>query len=104
MNWGERYECNGYYVPPRMMGGLRRYIEHGVPAGSFLMAVVENDLKNAVGRADEENLTNLPAYVYFLYNEAPGGCWGSQEKVERWIGQGGLHGKGINLVPSLSAA
>lgn len=43
--------------------------------------MLENDLKSAVAHADDENLQNLPAYVGYLYNEAPGDCWGSKEKV-----------------------
>lgn len=79
------YEFNGFYIPERMMGGLQRYIDHGIAPGSFLCAVLENNLKDAVGRADAENLANLPAYVGYLYNEAPMACWGSPQKISAWL-------------------
>ena len=75
------YEFQQFYIPKRMMGGIKRYIENHIEPGDFLMAVLTNDLTGAVGRADNENMANLPAYVSYLYNEAPSACWGSKEKV-----------------------
>lgn len=79
------YEFNGFKIPERMMGGLRRYIDHGIVPGDFLCAVIENDLSEAVGRADSENMRNLPAYVGYLYNEAPRACWDSKEALVAWV-------------------
>ena len=73
-----------YHIPDRMMEGLKRWIDHGIKPGSFMLAVLTNDLRGAIERADDENLANLPAYLGYLYNEAPGGCWGSVEKVADW--------------------
>jgi hypothetical protein len=84
MKSAANYEFNGRHIPARMADGLQRWIERGIPPGSFLTAVLENNLKEAVCRADEENLFNLPAYVGYLYNEAPAPCWGSPEKVSAW--------------------
>jgi hypothetical protein len=78
------YTFRDFTIPDRMMGGIRRWIEHRVPPGDFLMAVLRNDLQEACGRADDENLRNIPAYVAYLYNEAPRECWGSPEKVAIW--------------------
>jgi hypothetical protein len=72
-------------IPEHMHGGLRRYIENGILPGSFLTAVLTNDLKNAIGFADHINLWNIPRYVSFLYNYAPSGCWGSPAKVQSWV-------------------
>ena len=72
-------------IPKRMQGGLKRYIEEGVTPGGFLVAVLENNLKEAFGRADQENQLIIRNYVEFLYNFAPGACWGSVEKVTNWI-------------------
>lgn len=77
---------NGFKIPEYMHTGLHLWIEEGLQPGSFLKAVLCNDLENAVGRADEENLKNLPAYIYFLYNFAPSHCWGSEENFETWKG------------------
>jgi hypothetical protein len=79
------YQFNQFYIPERMMGGIKRYIEHGIKPGSFLRAVIQNDLREAVGAADDENMANLPAYVAYFYNEAPSDCWGSPENMEAWI-------------------
>ena len=79
------YKFNQFYIPERMMSGIRRYVEHGVRPGDFLSAVIQNNLSQAVGRADTENLKNIPAFVAYFYNECPGTCWGSPEKMEAWI-------------------
>jgi hypothetical protein len=79
------YRAFGMYVPPDLVGSLRRYIHHGAPTGGFLEAVICNDLMNAVGRADEHNIRILPAIVSYLYNEAPATCWGREDSFEKWI-------------------
>jgi len=63
---------------------LLRYVEHGIEPGSFLKAVLCNDLVDACGRADVYNRRKLFEYVEWLYNEAPADCWGSEEKVLKW--------------------
>lgn len=72
-------------IPPHMMKRLRAYIEQGAPTGDFLRAVLTNDLREAVARADDTNILILPAYVRYLYNEADGRCWGSPAKVQAWV-------------------
>jgi hypothetical protein len=67
---------------------LDAYINHHTPVGSFLTAVLANDLREAVGRADSRNLPLLPLYVQYLYNEAPSACWGSLERVGQWLEAG----------------
>ena len=78
-----------FYIPDRMMEGIKLYIQHGVRPGSFLQAIITNNLKEAVGRADDENRRNLPAHVEYFYNYAPYQCWGSEKIMNDWI-----HGKG----------
>lgn len=79
------YEFRNFWIPTRMMPGIRRYIEKYIKPGDFLTQVICNNLKEACGKADEENMTNLPAYVAYFYNEAPSPCWGSPEKMEAWL-------------------
>jgi len=57
-----------------------------VPTGSFLKAVLSNDLVGAVGRADRRNIKVLKTIVSFVYNEIPGECWGNKKIVENWTG------------------
>jgi hypothetical protein len=63
------------------------YFEKGRPPGSFLAAVLANDLVGAVGQADDINKYRLADYVQWLYWEAPGRpCgWGSYEAVREWV-------------------
>ena len=80
MNWRTDYSL------AKNLDGLKRYVEHRIPTGGFLRAVLENDLKEAVARADDENQHVIPIYVCWLYNEAPSTCWGSPEAVKAWLG------------------
>ena len=79
------YHFNEFYIPDRMMPGIKRYIEEKIPPGEFLAAVICNDLQEAVGQADTENMANLPAYVGYFYNEAPSQCWGSKAAMDKWL-------------------
>ena len=74
-----------YTIPPRMVPAIERYITKRCRPRRFLSAIICNDLAEAVARADKGNLSNLPAYMMFFYNHAPGGCWGSKEKMEAWL-------------------
>ncbi len=72
-------------VPAPVEASLRRYVEQGAPTGGFLEAVIDNDLKEACGRADEQNLAALPAIVAYLVNECPAYCWGFKGAFARWL-------------------
>ena len=74
-----------YGIPQHMHGAITRYIVDGFPPGDFLEAVLCNDLKGAVERADAENLAALAQWVKWLYGEVPYVCWGSVENVRKWI-------------------
>jgi hypothetical protein len=51
--------------------------------------VLCNDLRSAVGRADDGNRAALADIVMFLHWEVPGRCWGSSERVAAWLHDGG---------------
>ena len=78
-------------LPPGMVGGAQRYIEHGIKPGDFLCRVFSNDLVGAYSRADNINTAAMRTWAAFLYNEAPRGCWGSEEAMADWIKAGGLN-------------
>jgi len=82
------YKVGEYYVPAQMMAAIQRYIKHKYPVGDFLTAVITNNLKESINRADDNNLKNLPAFVHFFYNEAPPQCWGSVENMKNWLESG----------------
>lgn len=69
-----------------MKGAVRRWIEDGITPGSFLSAVIANDLKDACARADDVNRHALFEIVRWFYNEAPAGCWGRPEALSTWRG------------------
>lgn len=73
-----------HQIPEYMRGGLLRWIEHAIEPGEFLRAVLRNDLRQACELADDNNRERLAQYLKVLYSSAPGGCWGSIEKYERW--------------------
>jgi hypothetical protein len=79
-------EIDGFTIPAHTHEALVGYILDGDdPGAGFLERVLFNDLKGAVTQADHENFIALPHIVKWLYNYAPGACWGSEPKVERWI-------------------
>lgn len=79
------YEFRNFRIREDMVDAIQGYIRHGWHPGDFLSAVIGNDLKEAVTRADDDNLRNLPAFVAYFYNEAPAACWGSPEKQREWL-------------------
>ena len=81
----QMYKFRDFYIRPQMMDAINRYIENRLYPGSFLAAVICNDLVGACQCADDENLVNLPAFTSYFYNEAPGNCWGSAEIMDAWI-------------------
>ena len=70
-----------------MHEGILKYIYNHIPAGLFLEMVFSNDLVGAIGAADDSNIENIPAYAAYLYNYAPTGCWGSNDKYNKWVGK-----------------
>jgi len=80
-------------LPTHMQDGARRYIEDGIPGGSFFDALVSNDLMRAFGKADDVNRAAMWDWCLFLYNEAPSRCFGSPEIVSAWVKSGGINGK-----------
>lgn len=79
------YQFGFFRIPERMMEGIELYVQHHIRPGDFLCAVICNDLKEAVARADDENMMNLPAFVDYFYNNAPPACWGSKKKLDEWL-------------------
>lgn len=79
-------------VPPHLIDGLRRYALDGGYVGNFLTAVIDNDLREAVSRGDDNSLAGLKPIVQFLYNYCPAPCHGSPAKREAWQACGGVRG------------
>ena len=71
--------------PPDAIAALRLYVNRGIDPGDFLRAVLANDLTEAFGRADENNLDALPHIVAFVYAKVPVAACRSYERVAAWI-------------------
>jgi len=67
-----------------MVEGVQAWVEEGRPGGSFLHAILTNDLRMAFAKADNLNMHRMREWVEFLNWELPGNCWGSPEKVRLW--------------------
>lgn len=68
-----------------MLDSLRLYVFEHLPPGQFLTAVLSNDLNGAIAHADDTRMAALKRIVQFVYNDLPSQCWGSKEKVDRWL-------------------
>lgn len=82
------FNFDGYRVPEHTQAALERYFTHALEPGSFLMAVLTNDLYSAALRADSLNSTSLTEIVKWLWFEAPPGSFGSSEQVNDWLNKG----------------
>lgn len=74
-----------FAVKESTLNGLDRYAQNRIPTGDFLRAVLENDLMQAMGRADESNRAAMFSICGYVYNELPSACHGSPEKVKAWL-------------------
>lgn len=84
-------------VPQHMHGPVYRWVLKGLPGGSFLTAVLTNDLRAAVWGADPENKAALVKWVELL-PYFPRASFGSAEDVASWRARGGLLGRDLSAV------
>ena len=72
-------------IPEYMRSPVIDYLTGEQPyVGSFLDALLKNDLTTAVLRADAQNAECLGDWIRFLINHAPSASWGSPDKVSTW--------------------
>lgn len=64
--------------------GLENYLMHGFEPGGFLTAVIANDLRLAISRADHWNKDRLPAIVNEVVYKMPAISIGSYSAVTDW--------------------
>lgn len=72
-------------IPVYTKEAIDLYVSDGIPTGSFVYAVLTNNLFDAVARADSTNIMFLREICQYIYNDIPSNCWGSQEKVNNWL-------------------
>jgi hypothetical protein len=61
---------------------LLRYRDNRLEPGSFVRACLENNLVDAIHKADADNLRTIKEIVSWIYWELPANLWGSREKVD----------------------
>ena len=72
-------------VPQQIKDALHRYVNEGIPTGSFLGAVLENDLMGAIGKADLSNRYNMFEICNYVYNTLPSSVWGNPDRVRNHL-------------------
>jgi len=73
-------------LPEHIRSGAQLYIERGILPETFLQAIIQNDLTESFAlMPDKINMNDLFNIVNFFYNEAPFACWGSKERMKKWI-------------------
>ncbi len=84
-------------IPETTFEVLKDYVLNHRAPGGFLTAVLCNDLRNAVSRADNANYRALGDIVRYIYCHCPSKCWGSEEKVDAWLSESSRW-RGLQLV------
>lgn len=73
---------------------MERYIEEGYHPGSFLLAILSNDLRASYLKNNGrwEDVANI---LEWLQEEAPAVCWGSEECVMDWLNKPWIRVKAV---------
>ncbi len=72
-------------IPPKVRAAIDRYATERIQPGDFTTAVLCNNFSDAIAHADENSLRAIREIMIYVYNEIPGNCWGSKEKVIAWL-------------------
>jgi hypothetical protein len=80
-------------LPQGLQNGMVMWIEHGVYPGSFLTAVLANNLTEAVFCADQFNYPRLREIVSWIHEHAPVLCYGDPDRMFLWAQRQGMEGK-----------
>ena len=71
---------SGRTIPQKTIDAINHWQEHGThpdALGSFVRAVLTNNLRDAVNHADEENLEHIADTVKWVYWNVPSATYGS---------------------------
>ena len=74
-------------LPERWRETMARYLDAGCDPGSFLTAVLANDLTQAFRRADKVSAAELPQIVAWIAANVPQQATGSGQNVAAWMRQ-----------------
>ena len=80
-----------------MQTAIDNWVNYGCPApcemGSFLRAILQNDLRAAAMFADDHNRPRLADWAMYMHNEVPALAHGSAERLNDWHVRGGMRGR-----------
>lgn len=73
-------------IPEAVRVSMFLYVEERRPIGSFLTAVLSNNLKDAVAQGYGDPAFDAVAQIVrWFHNYASSYCWGNREKVDVWL-------------------
>ncbi len=74
-----------YKIRDSFHGSIQRYIYFGMAPGSFLQAVITNNLRLAINGADDDwTIKDVRNLLLWFYMEAPSQCHGSKKNFDAW--------------------
>lgn len=76
-------------LPSHLQGGMRLWVEDGIQPGSFLSAVLTNNLVGALASADSDSRIVLDRIAQFVHWEIPALSHGSREACRAWAASHG---------------
>lgn len=85
MKWHTSHDFNHPAARIDSIETINKYVLNGCPPGSFIGAVLCNDLSGTFKNADDDNIRRVFAVVSYCYNYLPMDAWGSIKKVEAWL-------------------
>ena len=71
--------------PPHIIAALERYRDNRLPTGSFLRAVIANDLLRAIQCADSQSLEAIGPIVYWAKDHLPEESKGNYARIKAWL-------------------
>lgn len=77
--------CPDLEVSELIKDSIEKYVEHRIEPGSFLMAVLENDLMLAMGNADSYNRASLFQICQYVMKNVPRHIRGNRSSVANWL-------------------
>jgi len=77
-----------HLIPEHMHKGVMNYVFDRIEPGSFLRAILENNLVRSAERADHINREALWEWSCFLVEALPVSAWGSEKRVQQWLAGG----------------
>jgi hypothetical protein len=72
-------------IPAATRYAVARYLLNGLQPGGFLSAVLRNQLRESMARADADNRRNLQLLLGFLFNEVPDCAHGQSDSIDKWL-------------------